>query len=158
MRFVLQSYLAGAAACAAFLLSGHSAIAQVNSFHILKGSGVVPIANTQSNPPWNQLDDNNQPAGYDVDVAREIALRIGIGKVQFVADTLANFVDDLRTGKYDLVVNSMAATGGTDKSFGLFHPLAAMGRGRSSTCLGRAPLSRALNDIAGRTDCPHRIP
>ena len=38
-----------------------------------KTQGVIRIANTQSTPPWTMLDDNNQPAGYDVDVARELA-------------------------------------------------------------------------------------
>jgi L-cystine transport system substrate-binding protein len=70
----------------------------------------IIVANTQASPPWSQLDANNQPAGYDVDVAREIARRIGAKKVIFVADTFSNFIDGLRTGKYDIIVNSMAAT------------------------------------------------
>ncbi|MGY6126740.1 transporter substrate-binding domain-containing protein (plasmid) [Paraburkholderia strydomiana] len=76
----------------------------------LASKGEVVIANTQASPPWSHLDDHNQPAGYDVDVAREIARRIGVAKVTFVADTFANFVDGLRTSRYDMVVNSMAAT------------------------------------------------
>lgn len=108
--FILQRSLVGLTVFAGLLFPGASATAQINSFHDLTTSGVIRIANTQTSPPWSQLDDKNQPAGYDVDVAREIARRIGIGKVRFVADTFANFVDGLRTGKYDLVVNSMAAT------------------------------------------------
>jgi cystine transport system substrate-binding protein len=82
----------------------------VDALTKLKNKGEVVIANTQASPPWSHIDDQNQPAGYDVDVAREIAKRIGVPKVTFVADTFSNFVDGLRTGKYDMVVNSMAAT------------------------------------------------
>lgn len=76
----------------------------------LRQTGHITIANTQASPPWSQIDDQNQPAGYDVDVAHEVARRIGVPKVTFIADSFSNFIDGLRTAKYDIVVNSMAAT------------------------------------------------
>lgn len=92
-------------------LAGGAVHAQtVDALARLKSKGEIVIANTQASPPWSHIDDRNQPAGYDVDVAREIAKRIGVAKVTFVADTFSNFVDGLRTAKYDMVVNSMAAT------------------------------------------------
>jgi len=56
------------------------------------------------------LDEQNQPTGYDVDVARELAKRMGIAKVVFVADSFKNFVEGLKTGKYDLVMNDLTPT------------------------------------------------
>lgn len=89
-------------------ITGH---AQVDtSLSKLRQAGVITIANTQASPPWSALDKNNEPAGYDVDVAHEVSRRIGVAKVAFIADTFSNFVDGLRTAKYDIVVNSMAAT------------------------------------------------
>ena len=76
----------------------------------VKASGVIRIANTQSSPPWSLLDEQNQPTGYDVDVARELAKRMGIAKVVFVADSFKNFVEGLKTGKYDLVMNDLTPT------------------------------------------------
>lgn len=73
-------------------------------------SGVIRIANTQSSPPWSLLDDKLQPAGYDVEVAKEVARRIGVAKVVFVADSFKNFVEGLRAGKYDLVMNDLTPT------------------------------------------------
>jgi len=94
-----------------FMMGSGTAQAQgTSALHRMRQAGSVTIANTQASPPWSQIDDQNQPAGYDVDVAREVARRIGVPKVTFVADTFSNFVDGLRTGKYDIVVNSMAAT------------------------------------------------
>lgn len=75
-----------------------------------RARGVLRIANTQSSPPWSLLDANNQPAGYDVDVAREIARRIGIPKVRFIADTYQNFIASLNANKYDLVINILTPT------------------------------------------------
>ncbi|WP_144140942.1 transporter substrate-binding domain-containing protein [Paraburkholderia sp. BCC1884] len=81
-----------------------------NALQRLRQASSITIANTQASPPWSQIDDQNQPAGYDVDVATEVAKRIGVKKVTFIADTFSNFIDGLRVGKYDIVVNSMAAT------------------------------------------------
>ncbi|WP_082221538.1 transporter substrate-binding domain-containing protein [Herbaspirillum chlorophenolicum] len=75
-----------------------------------RASGVIRIANTQSSPPWSLIDDKLQPAGYDVEVAKEVARRIGVAKVVFVADSFKNFVEGLKVGKYDLVMNDLTPT------------------------------------------------
>ena len=72
-----------------------------------RASGVIRIANTQSSPPWSLIDDKLQPAGYDVEVAKEVARRIGVAKVVFVADSFKNFVEGLKAGKYDMVMNDL---------------------------------------------------
>ena len=95
-----------------------------NSLSQLRQAGVITIANTQSSPPLSSLDKNNAPSGYDIDVAREIAKRIGVAKVTFIADTFPNFVDGLRTGKYDIVVSSITATTERKKVVDLSDPYA----------------------------------
>lgn len=75
-----------------------------------RAAGVIRIANTQASPPWSMLDDKNQPAGYDVEVAKEVAKRIGVARVEFVADLFKNFVEGLKAGKYDLVMNDLTPT------------------------------------------------
>lgn len=75
-----------------------------------RASGVIRIANTQSSPPWSLLDDKLQPAGYDVEVAKEVARRIGVAKPVFIADSFKNFVEGLKVGKYDLVMNDLTPT------------------------------------------------
>jgi cystine transport system substrate-binding protein len=75
-----------------------------------RAAGVIRVANTQASPPWSLLDDKNQPAGYDVEVAKEVAKRIGVGRVEFVADLFKNFVEGLRADKYDLVMNDLTPT------------------------------------------------
>ncbi|KAF1049822.1 MAG: L-cystine-binding protein FliY [Xylophilus sp.] len=75
-----------------------------------RAAGVIRVANTQASPPWSLLDDRNQPAGYDVEVAKEVARRIGVARVEFVADLFKNFVEGLKAGKYDLVMNDLTPT------------------------------------------------
>lgn len=97
------------AVSASLCLFGQIASAQVKSFESIKSSGVIRIANTQTSPPWSGLDKSNQLVGYDVDVAREVAKRLGL-KVEFVGDTWGNFVQGLKSGKYDLVMNDLTPT------------------------------------------------
>lgn len=75
-----------------------------------RAAGVIRIANTQASPPWSFLDDKNQPAGYDVEMAKEVAKRIGVAKVEFTADLFKNFVEGLKAGKYELVMNDLTPT------------------------------------------------
>jgi cystine transport system substrate-binding protein len=75
-----------------------------------RAAGVIRIANTQASPPWSLLDDKNQPAGYDVEIAKEVARRIGVPKIVFIADLFKNFVESLKADKYDLVMNDLTPT------------------------------------------------
>jgi L-cystine transport system substrate-binding protein len=75
-----------------------------------KANGTLRVANTQSSPPWSMLDDSNNPVGYDVAIAKEVGKRIGVPNVVFVADSFKNFVEGLKTGKYDLVMNDLTPT------------------------------------------------
>lgn len=75
-----------------------------------KASGTLRVANTQSSPPWSMLDESNNPVGYDVAIAKEVGKRIGVPNIVFVADSFKNFVEGLKTGKYDLVMNDLTPT------------------------------------------------
>jgi L-cystine transport system substrate-binding protein len=94
-------------AFSAFLPTAAHAAGALERIH---GAGVIRIANTQSSPPWSFLNDQNKPDGYDVDMAREVARRLGVPKIEFVADSFKNFVAGLKTDKYDLVMNDLTPT------------------------------------------------
>jgi len=88
---------------------GSAAMAD-DSLQTLRERGVIRIANTQASPPWSYLGQDNQPAGYDVAIAKEVAKRIGVAKVEFIADSFKSFVEGLKTDKYDLVMNDLTPT------------------------------------------------
>jgi len=76
----------------------------------LRASGTMRVGITQTSPPWTYLGDDNKPAGYDVEVAKEVGRRIGVPNVVFVADTFKNFMEGLKADKYDFVFNDLAPT------------------------------------------------
>lgn len=92
-------------------LMGVSNLAQAeDSLQTIRERGVIRIANTQTSPPWSFLGPDNQPAGYDVAMAKELARRLEIPHVEFVSDTFKNFVEGLKANKYDLVMNDLTPT------------------------------------------------
>ncbi|SEA66867.1 ABC transporter substrate-binding protein [Paraburkholderia sartisoli] len=97
-----------ATVCVSSILTGNVLAADVLAQ--AKANKTLRVANTQSSPPWSMLDDKNQPAGYDVAVAKEVGKRIGIPNVVFVADSFKNFVEGLKASKYDLVMNDLTPT------------------------------------------------
>jgi cystine transport system substrate-binding protein len=90
--------------------SGSSQAQAVDLLARIHANGEIRIANTLSSPPWTYLDDANKPTGYDIDMAYELAKRMGIAKVVFVADSFKNFVEGLKTDKYDVVMNDLTPT------------------------------------------------
>ncbi|MCC7023978.1 MAG: transporter substrate-binding domain-containing protein [Thermomicrobiales bacterium] len=72
--------------------------------------GVLRVSNTQASPPWSLLDEKNRPAGYDVDIAREIARRIGVPDVEFIQGTFQNFIPGVQTGTFDIVISGQTVT------------------------------------------------
>ncbi|MFI6496786.1 transporter substrate-binding domain-containing protein [Nonomuraea typhae] len=75
----------------------------------VKSAGVLRVAQTQANPPWNFLEAG-KPAGYDVDVAHELVKRLGIGKVEFVPSNFQNFIPGIKAGRFDAVVSGQTIT------------------------------------------------
>lgn len=99
------------AAAAGWLMCGAATSAHADDLLAqAKANKTLRIANTQSSPPWSMLDESNKPAGYDVAVAQEVAKRMGVPDVTFVADSFKNFVEGLKSGKYDLVMNDLTPT------------------------------------------------
>lgn len=77
----------------------------------VREQGTLRVALTQANPPWNFLDEaSTQPAGYDVDVANELARRLGVGEVEFVASNFQSFIEGVRAGRFDMVISGQTIT------------------------------------------------
>ncbi|MEU7830306.1 MULTISPECIES: transporter substrate-binding domain-containing protein [unclassified Nonomuraea] len=88
---------------------GHSSADAADLLQRVKESGTLRVAQTQANPPWNFLD-GGKPAGYDVDVANELAKRLGIAKVEFVASNYQSFIAGVQAGRFDAVVAGQTIT------------------------------------------------
>ena len=76
----------------------------------IRADGVLRVSNTQANPPYSFVDESNDVVGFDVDVAEEIASRIGIDEVEFIVGTFQTFIPGLQSDKWDVVVSGLTIT------------------------------------------------
>jgi len=76
----------------------------------IRADGVLRVSNTQANPPYSFVDESNNVVGFDVDVAEEIASRIGIDEVEFIVGTFQTFIPGLQSDKWDVVVSGLTIT------------------------------------------------
>ena len=98
------------AAAVALALSACAPAGEKDRLARMQQAGVVRIGITGTSPPWTSFDAEHKPTGYDVEVAQEVARRIGVAQVTFVPDAFKNFVEGLKTDKYDLVLNDLTPT------------------------------------------------
>jgi cystine transport system substrate-binding protein len=75
-----------------------------------KARGTLRVAMEGTYPPFNFKDPKTgQLAGYDVDVARLLASRLGL-KPEFVSTEWAAILAGLGAGKYDVIVSQVGIT------------------------------------------------
>jgi polar amino acid transport system substrate-binding protein len=80
-----------------------------NSLDRIKKAGFISIATSSGYPPFCFYNSKNELVGYDVDVAKEIAKRLGV-KLKLIDTEWKNIINGLNTGAYDGIVGSMSVT------------------------------------------------
>ncbi|QFI69631.1 transporter substrate-binding domain-containing protein [Sinorhizobium alkalisoli] len=73
------------------------------------GKKAMVVATNSGWPPQSYLDDSNQLVGFDIDVSREIAKRLGV-EVSFETPDWATLTGGRWQGRYDLGVGSVTPT------------------------------------------------
>jgi len=111
--------LAGAA-----MVFGAATQAQAQSLADIQKKGEVTIGMLVDFPPYGTTNAQNQPDGYDADVARLLARDWGV-KLRIVPVTGPNRIPFLLTNKVDLLVASLAATPERAKQVTFSQPYAA---------------------------------
>ncbi len=69
----------------------------------------LTVALTGKYPPFSFYDENGELAGFDVDVSRAVAGRLG-RRLEIVATEWDGILAGLLSGKYDAIIGSMAIT------------------------------------------------
>lgn len=85
---------------------GFSAPVQADALSDITARGTLRVAVPQDFPPFGSVGTDMQPRGYDIDMARLIAEKMGV-KVELVPVTSANRIPYLQTNKVDLVISSL---------------------------------------------------
>lgn len=94
-----------AAAVAALALAAPQ-IASADALADIEKSGKLRVAVPQDFPPFGSVGADMAPQGYDIDMAKLIADKLGV-KVELVPVTSANRIPYLQTNKVDLVISSL---------------------------------------------------
>lgn len=104
MRKLLTWFALGAAA----LTFATQAQAGTTLDRVMEKKAMV-VATNSGWPPQSYLDDNNEMVGFDIDVAREVAKRLGV-EVSFETPDWATLTGGRWQGRYDLGVGSVTPT------------------------------------------------
>ncbi|GFM37169.1 ABC transporter substrate-binding protein [Desulfovibrio psychrotolerans] len=75
----------------------------------VKKAGEISFAMSGGYPPFNFYDAENRLTGFDVDVAEEVARRMGVA-LRPVTTEWSGIIEGLRAGTYDGILGSMAVT------------------------------------------------
>lgn len=88
----------------------------------VKARGSLRIAMEGTYPPFNFKDGKTgQLAGYDVEVARAVAARLGL-KPEFVSTEWSAILAGLAAGKYDMIVSQVGITARREQAFDFSQP------------------------------------
>jgi polar amino acid transport system substrate-binding protein len=109
-----MSVAAAVVALAAMSATGAAAQSQ-DTLAQIKSRGKLIAGVKFDTPPFGFLDDKNQPVGFDLDIVRGIAKRIGV-PVEFVKVTSPTRIPLLVSGNVDLSAASMTHTVERDKT------------------------------------------
>ncbi|MFD1476538.1 transporter substrate-binding domain-containing protein [Ancylobacter polymorphus] len=88
--------------------------ASADALATIETNKVIRIAVPQDFPPFGTVGTDMQPQGYDVDVAKLIADKLGV-KLELVPVTSANRIPYLQTNKVDLVISSLGKNAEREK-------------------------------------------
>lgn len=82
---------------------------KTNLLDEIKDRGVMKVGVMGTYRPYNFLNENKEMDGFDADIAKEIAKRLGV-KVEFVAQEFSGMIAGLLAEKFDVVISQMTIT------------------------------------------------
>lgn len=85
--------------------------------------GTLTIGMEGTYPPFTYKDEQGNLTGFDVDIARAVAAKLGL-KSQFVLTEFSGILAGLQANKYDVIVNQLGITPERQKSIAFSAPYA----------------------------------
>ena len=114
----------------------------------IKSKGELVVSTDANYAPQSFLDDKGQLAGFDIDVAKEVAKRLGV-KIKFVTPDWDLIVAPPWGARWDLSIGSMTITGArakvVDFSSPYYYTPAQFGVHKKNTTI------KTLKDFSGKT-------
>ncbi len=92
----------------------------------LENTNTVKVAFEGTYPPFNYMDEKNEFAGFDVDISKELANRLGV-EAEFIATKWDGLIGGLKADKFDIVIGQMTVTEDRKKSVDFTDPYVITG-------------------------------
>lgn len=83
--------------------------------------GTLKIGMEGTYPPFTYKDDKGNLTGFDVDIAKAVAAKLGL-KPEFVLTEWSGILAGLQANKYDVIVNQVAITPERQKTLAFSNP------------------------------------
>ncbi|MFZ5989735.1 MAG: transporter substrate-binding domain-containing protein [Bacillota bacterium] len=80
-----------------------------DSLERVKKAGKISFAMSGGYPPFNYFTENDELTGFDVEIGKEVARRLGV-EYEPVTTDWSGILEGLRSGRYDGIFGSMAIT------------------------------------------------
>ncbi|MBG9791783.1 cysteine ABC transporter substrate-binding protein [Paenibacillus dendritiformis] len=81
----------------------------VNALDQIKKAGKIRVGLMGTYAPYNFLNDKHEVDGFDADVAKEVAKRLGV-EVEFITGEFSGLIEGLQKNKYDALVSQVTIT------------------------------------------------
>jgi polar amino acid transport system substrate-binding protein len=121
--------------------------AGADDLEAIKSAGEIKIAMSGAYPPFNFVNDKNEVVGFDADIGKEIARRIGVeGKI--VTTAWDGIIAGLLASKYDTIVGSMTITDQRKQAVDFVGPYYHAGRG---VFVPESSTAQTLDDLKDKT-------
>jgi len=118
-----------------------------DSLKLVQARGTLVVAVDAAYPPFAFVNEKGRFRGFDPDLARELARRLGV-KARFVNVGVEGLLDALKLGKCDVVVSAFPYEYGLTRDFLFSEPYFNAGP-RLAVRAGEAAI-RGPDDLAGR--------
>jgi ABC-type amino acid transport substrate-binding protein len=88
--------------------------AQASTLDQVKARGKIIAGVRYDSPPFGSLDPAGNVVGFDIDIIKEVAKRLGVG-IEFVQVTAKTRIPSLETGKIDVIAAALTHTRERDR-------------------------------------------
>ncbi|MED1439709.1 transporter substrate-binding domain-containing protein [Aeribacillus composti] len=92
-----------------------------NALQEIKDKGEITVGIMGTYAPYNFMNENKEYDGFDVDIAKELAKRLGV-KAKFVAQEFSGLIPGLQKGKFDILVSQVTITDERKKQIDFTEP------------------------------------
>lgn len=146
MKKLIVTAIAAALVAATFAGCAKKGAKGDNSLAELKSRGVFVLGLDDSFPPMGFRDEKNEIVGFDIDLAKEVAKRLG---VKFRAQPINwdSKEQELNTGKIDCIWNGLTITDERKKNLSFSKPYLA---NKQVVVVKKGSGYKKLSDLAGK--------